>query len=255
MSIAKLFLNLTNLGINNTTEAVIAKTNEIIDAVNQGGGDYVDLTTNQTVGGIKTFTSAVVVNKSHEFLKNVASISDNEPAQYQAWYRINGTTRRGYFGFPSTGNTAMKIANEAGGGDILINGYVYLNGDGVFISGSDGLVVQNGSVTVGGDVDVPSGNVNLTSGDVNVYNGNIGCVSTGAAPISGTHQLNGTIAVTIYTTAVTANSIILLTRQNHTGGTIGHIYISGRATGSFDVKSTSASDNADNFSWLIINPI
>ena len=66
------------------------------------------------------------------------------------------------------------------------------------------------------------------------------CISEGANAKMGTATLNGTTAVTISTTAVTAGSRIFLTIQQP-GGTVGSPYVSARTAGtSFQIKSTDA---------------
>lgn len=73
--------------------------------------------------------------------------------------------------------------------------------------------------------------------------------STGTAPICGKATLSsGT--VTVNTTSVTADSIILLTPQN--GGSTGDVYISARTAGtSFTITSSNGAD-AREIGWLIV---
>lgn len=69
----------------------------------------------------------------------------------------------------------------------------------------------------------------------------------------GTATLNGTTAVTVWTTAVTANSRIFLTIQTP-GGTPASPYVHTRSAGtSFNVKSTGASDTST-IAWMIVEP-
>lgn len=68
----------------------------------------------------------------------------------------------------------------------------------------------------------------------------------------GTATANGTTAVVVANTAVTANSRIYLTAQNPNAGTPGALYVSAiTAATSFAFKSTNAAD-ASTVAWLII---
>jgi hypothetical protein len=72
---------------------------------------------------------------------------------------------------------------------------------------------------------------------------------------AGTVTLNGTTAVTVSTTAVDANSLILLTVQPTTAP-VGIPYVATKTTGSgFTVKSTSGSDTAVLVAWFIIEAV
>jgi hypothetical protein len=78
-------------------------------------------------------------------------------------------------------------------------------------------------------------------------------VAEGTNAKMGTAVLNGTTAVTITTTAVTASSRIMLT-INTPGGTPASPYVFTRTAGtSFQVKSTGASDTST-IAWLILEP-
>lgn len=88
-----------------------------------------------------------------------------------------------------------------------------------------------------------TGNVKLTTGSVQF-------ISTGGAPITGNAVLVGG-AVTVSTTAVTANSKILLTRKT-SGGTIGtSITYTISAGTSFTITSDNVLDTST-FTWLIV---
>lgn len=78
-------------------------------------------------------------------------------------------------------------------------------------------------------------------------------VKEGANAKMGTAVLNGTTEVTVPTTAVTANSRILLT-INAPGGTVGAPYVSSRVAGtSFGIKSTAVGDTST-VAWMIVEP-
>ena len=77
-------------------------------------------------------------------------------------------------------------------------------------------------------------------------------VQTGTNASAGTGSLTGGIA-TVPTTAVTANSLILLTCTNASTTNVGTLTISSKTAGaSFTVTSTNALDTST-FNWLIIN--
>ncbi len=70
-------------------------------------------------------------------------------------------------------------------------------------------------------------------------------VAEGSNAKQGTVTMNGTTAVTVANTSVTANSRIFLTVQSPGGVTPGMPYVAGRTAGtSFQVKSAVASDNS-----------
>jgi hypothetical protein len=72
--------------------------------------------------------------------------------------------------------------------------------------------------------------------------------------IAGTATLNGTTAVSVATTAVDSNSIILLTVQPTTAP-VGIPYVASLTSGSgFTLKSTSASDTAVVVAWYVVEP-
>jgi hypothetical protein len=78
-------------------------------------------------------------------------------------------------------------------------------------------------------------------------------VKEGTNAKMGTATLNGTTAVTVSTTSVTATSRILLTIQAP-GGTVGSAYVSARTAGtSFQIKSTATGDTST-VAWLIVEP-
>lgn len=77
-------------------------------------------------------------------------------------------------------------------------------------------------------------------------------LTEGANCKQGTATANGTTAVVVSNTAVTANSRIYLTAQNPNAGAPGALYVSAISAGtSFSFKSTSGTD-ASTVAWLII---
>jgi hypothetical protein len=115
------------------------------------------------------------------------------------------------------------------------------------------------AITRGGSVgiDIAAGNTGTDSLEVNgnvLISGQHGlkiAESTNAS--MGTAMLNGTTAVTVSTTDVTATSRILLTTQSPSG-TVGTPYVSLQTGGaSFQIKSTAAGDKST-VAWMILLP-
>jgi hypothetical protein len=124
------------------------------------------------------------------------------------------------------------------------------NGAATFAGG----VTANGTFSFfGGLVEVAT---HLVTDNGNVSINGVGkglLIKEGTNAKMGTATLNGTTAVTVATTAVTANSRIQLT-INTPGGTPGSPYVSARTAGtSFQIKSTGASDTSV-VAWLIVEP-
>jgi len=72
---------------------------------------------------------------------------------------------------------------------------------------------------------------------------------------AGTVTLNGTTAVTVSTSAVDSNSLVLLTVQPGTAP-VGIPYVASVSAGSgFTVKSTSSSDTAVVVAWAIVEAV
>lgn len=112
-----------------------------------------------------------------------------------------------------------------------------------------------GDLTVGGTSYLSTANVfgpmNLQTNPITgiTYLG----VKEGTNTRQGTATLNGTTAVTVSTTAVTANSRIHLTTQLG-AGTVGAPYVSARTAGtSFQIKSTVSGDTST-VAWTIFEP-
>ena len=77
-------------------------------------------------------------------------------------------------------------------------------------------------------------------------------IPAGSDAYLGTVAVNGTTAVTVSTTAVTASSRIFLTVQAP-GGTVATSYVSSQSAATFfTVKSTGATDSST-VAWLIVN--
>ena len=102
--------------------------------------------------------------------------------------------------------------------------------------------------------------LNLTTGNCLTDQGNVGTntagfglsIKEGTNAKMGTVVLNGTTAVTVSTTAVTASSRIFLS-INTPGGTPGSPYVSARTAGaSFQVKS--AAGDTSTAAWMLVEP-
>lgn len=122
------------------------------------------------------------------------------------------------------------------------------------IQGTGGM--SWGSGTAARDVNLYRGGVGLLQTDnTMVFNvaGNGIKIAEGSNAKMGTATANGTTAVVVSTTAVTANSRIFLTAQNPNAGTPGALYVSAISAGtSFSIKSTSGTD-ASTVAWLIVD--
>ena len=99
-----------------------------------------------------------------------------------------------------------------------------------------------------------TGNLILTTADVSIATAGKGLkVAEGSNAKMGTAVLNGTTAVTVTTTAVSANSRIFLT-TNTPGGTLGvPVVVSKTAGTSFTIRSSVAGD-VSTVAWMIVDP-
>jgi hypothetical protein len=114
-------------------------------------------------------------------------------------------------------------------------------------------ITKGGSVGIG----IAIGNTGTDSlevvGNVLISGQNGLKIQEGPNACMGSTTLNGTTAVTVATTEVTATCRILLTTQSP-GGTVGTPYVSLQTAGtSFQIKSTVAGDNST-VAWMILLP-
>jgi hypothetical protein len=158
----------------------------------------------------------------------------------------------------SVGSAAGSVIELAGATtDWLVGTDAGLNGNNNFfiedtLAGYPPRLLIDGSGQVAIGSDSPGYKLDVR-GDIAVNSVGSGLkIKEGANGTMGVSTLSaGT--TTVATTAVTANSRILLTIQSP-GGTVGSIYIASRITGvSFVVQSTSGSDSST-FMWLIVGP-
>jgi hypothetical protein len=183
---------------------------------------------------------------------NAYSNSNNEPSLF-----INRTASSGWSNlyFSNTFQTGFSAGlrfNNTGElrlGTFLSGGWtdIYNNTTEVARFTGGNLLLQNGGTFTDNTVDrlQINGNLNLTTA------GNKLKIATGTNASVGTVTLSGGTSGTIPTTAVTANSIIMLTLQSCS--TCGTPYISAKTAGtSFVITSTNVLD-ASIVAWQIIN--
>lgn len=153
-----------------------------------------------------------------------------------------------------TGDTAQRVTVGADGklnwgpGNTATDTNLYRGGAGTLKT--DSFFSMGGSGQASGTFSVFSGAAKaLIAGTA----GGGVAVKEGTNARMGTATLNGTTAVTINNTSVTANTRILLTIQTP-GGTIGSPYVFTRTAGtSFQIKSTTAGDTST-VAWLLVEP-
>lgn len=151
--------------------------------------------------------------------------------------------------FTVDGSGTLGWGDGAGATDITIGRYA---AGGLEISGA--LRFTNGQLLFRSD-----GSVNLYSNAAGVLRTDdafeapgLRLVATGAAPTAGRTTLVAGTA-TVNTTAVTANSIVLLTAQT-TGAAPGALRVSARTAGtSFTITSASGTDTSS-VGWVIVEP-
>jgi hypothetical protein len=109
--------------------------------------------------------------------------------------------------------------------------------------GQQPITIGSGGITT--QLNLYSGNIYVVNANLNVNTAGYGVqIKEGSNAKQGTLTLNGTTAVVVSNTSVTANSRIFLTIQSP-GGTVGSPYVSARTAGtSFSVKSTAAGDTS-----------
>lgn len=151
-------------------------------------------------------------------------------------------------------NSAGDFSCSADTTDILITGMT----PAYFNSGWDGQVDLNGAakaILIACDTHLTI--LNAAADTILIGTGNLTLagaikIPEGSNARMGTATLNGTVAVTVSTTAVTSNSRVYLTIQSP-GGTPGTPYVSAiTAATSFQIKSTSGSDTST-VAWMIID--
>tara|TARA_R110000868_G_scaffold173883_1_gene410289 strand:- start:2258 stop:3490 length:1233 start_codon:yes stop_codon:yes gene_type:complete len=111
-----------------------------------------------TVNSVSTFGGLITINgnSTGNMLKIVASASGTRgDATFQTWYRTNGTTRKGYFGYGSADSADIVLGTEEAGGYIQLASPTAVTGGlsstGTYTStiGNNSLVTTNASATTG----------------------------------------------------------------------------------------------------------
>lgn len=197
----------------------------------------------------------------------------------QASSTVTGTAGAGYVSTEPGALTVrsgvdanmVQVVNDLAGGNVNAPAYRYegaTSGSLFFTSRVTGdttapfVATARGSLAWGSgaatrDVTLSRGAANrldLTTADLRVVTAGRGLqVAEGSNAKMGTATLNGTTTVTVSTTAVTANSRILLTTQAP-GGTVGSPYVFTRSAGtSFGIRSTDGADTST-VAWMIVEP-
>lgn len=241
----------------------------------------------QTIAGSKTFLGndvgpSFVVQASPSDTSNVIAEFKNTSGTLTSYIQTNG---QGFF------NQGFINANQFGVDGGVNFGYLG-GGSREIISFNDGnnhhiVLVQTDKTTQAYDVGLLAIKNNFASNNLLGMRGTAGqtgsyiqCLDNSLAPVfmvdatgniiasaigaglivaegtnakMGTAVLNGTTAVTVATTAVTANSRIFLTIQA-SGGVVGSPYVDTRTSGtSFNIKSVTVGDTST-VAWMIVEP-
>jgi uncharacterized coiled-coil protein SlyX len=167
--------------------------------------------------------------------------------------------------FATTGSNVFN-GNQSITGSLSVTGSASVNGSQLVKSNQTGSFVTNiyngggGSVPLFFEYDLGNGGgsaVQLVApttltGSVKISSGSQLTLPTGSNQQAGTAVLSGTIPATVVVSnsLVTANSIIMLTKQSNT--TPASVSISSKGAGTFTIESTGAND-ADTVGWFIIN--
>lgn len=253
---------------------------------------FVDLTSNQTIGGSKTFSSSILFSSNNTL--NLGSTTDYLANLYSTNLYLNSTA---YLGGSTAGQIAvtgnLSIATSTNASLMIgtttaptsaymASQYIYSSGTFPGGNGINIVAATSGdpagfSVTSGSDLwqfSARGGGVfsfynyngttwspaviSMTVSNVTLStNLTLGTVGNKLNIATGTNASIGTAVlvagtVTVSTTAVTAGSIIMLTRQV-TGGTVGELSVGTITAGtSFVINSASATDTST-VGYLIIN--
>ena len=153
---------------------------------------------------------------------------------------LTGCTGGNYVISPGAQAYGLQVANTQTNTVFIGNTVTGTGGQFNYVSGG-GYLLIGGS---GFDIRAIAASAKVYGLDV-VQAGQGLAVAEGSNAKQGTATLNGTTAVVVSNTSVTANSRIMLTIQVPGGGTTGSPYVSARTAGtSFSVKSTGAGDTS-----------
>lgn len=218
--------------------------------------NFVDLTTGQTVAGVKTFSSSPVLPGVTDTNGNVLAVFNTTASAVDYPTLTNGA---------SGGSVQISITGSSTNPNFLFKG----KGTGIFAmrpgsdsanawrvqnasGGANVIVADTSNTRVGIGVTSPAdtltvaGNLNLNTA------GNKLKITTGTNASAGTGTLSSGTA-TISTTAVTASSLIFITDTASSLTNIGTPSVSSKSAGtSFTVTSSNVLDSST-FNWLIIN--
>lgn len=191
--------------------------------------NFVDLTTNQTIAGTKTFSVAPTFTSGATM--NATSIVTDTTTGLKI-----GTSTTQKIGFFNNAPIAKQGAT--------IDLGVVLSNFGFRTGGTAYPITTSGTITF-------TGTTNLNNGAIIPLTQKLS-IATGTNASAGT----GTLAagtVTISTNVVTASSLIFLTDTASTLTNVGTLSVSAKSAGtSFTVTSSNVLDTST-FSWLIIN--
>ena len=180
---------------------------------------------NNTTGNQNVAIGVGALNKNTTGQLNTSIGNDS------GFLNVSGS-RNTYIG-PNCGN------NHFGSGTVIIGGY---SGGGQILN--DNIILSDGNGVIKAQYSA-SGSAWLMKDTVNF--------TTGSNQQAGTAVLNGGNpgTVTVSNSLVTANSIIMLTKQtlNHTNG---YVAVSAKSAGSFTITSNHNGDT-DTVGWFIIN--
>jgi hypothetical protein len=150
-----------------------------------------------------------------------------------------GCTGGNYSITPGAQAYGIQVANTQTNTMFIGNTVTGTGGQFNYVSGGGYSILGSGAV----DLRALNTSMKVFGLDVTVAGQGL-AVAEGTNCKQGTATLNGTTAVVVANTAVTANSRIFLTNQTGTG-TVGSPYVSGRVAGtSFSIKSTVAGDTS-----------
>jgi len=252
-----------SVGILNSTGVLSGETTDI------GGGENVNLTLNGSIATIALNTTLTG--------ETLTSPTINTPT-ISGGTQNNTAITNGTINGATVGLTSAAAANFS---NVAISGTLNVSGNTTFGNVSQaGGSANNTAITNGtaNNVTITNGTINnatigLTTAAAanftNVYSGNESIsgalnvtgnttmnsmmfMPVGANKSAGTATLlNGTILVN--TTMVTANSLILYSRQTNGTGATGNLFIPAKnAAANFTINSSAATDNST-VAWMLIN--
>ena len=164
-----------------------------------------------------------------------------------------------------TGETVFAVGTGTGTGASLKTGFLIDSGSNTFVEGTlnvSGSSTFNGNTTITGSLILSSSNtVELYVIGVSEHTGSIKLApasqllfATGSNQQAGTAVLDGGNpgTVTVSNSLVTANSIIMLTKQTNDHPNSRAVNVSAKSAGSFTITSNHNGDT-DTVGWFIIN--